>query len=549
VLSLAIPVMTLLFSIVTKSDFAPHVSDFYDVRVLILVSAIIPPIIFSSDEAPTMWSVLAIGLLITIFFDPIHDYFGVGYHDSGFDSNRYYIITIVTSLAFVFQVISVLALKRNVRLRDDEKEKILEQINEQNKSLIENNVAIEQQKKALEEAKGLIEAQSAELSKKNEELEFLVNEKTKNLIETNHELIRYNNELRQFSYTISHNLRAPVASLIGLTNIIDTKQLNDDNKLIIDHIQSSSKKLDNVFKDLNKIIDLRNSIGGVKEKIDLANEIHEVKNALKNEIETSKAKITTEFEVPIIYSIRPFINSILYNLISNAIKYRTKLKNPIIRISSKRENGKTHIVVADNGMGIDTDTYKEDIFKMYKRFHHHTEGKGLGLYLVKLQAESLGGTIGVTSKLGEGSEFHLFLPKSSNIEDQTVMETDFFRLFYDAHSNTTGMVWKRDVSDEEYREAFVKNLEVFRQFKTPNMVSSMHGIEPASPENQEWLLDSIIPDAIEYGLKKLAVVANSIRPKYREYLDSLMESVSPRVSCRYFKTMEDAKKWINEEEA
>ena len=122
VLSLVIPLMTLLFSVVTKLEFTPHVSDFYDVRILILVSAIIPPIIFSSDEQPSMYAVLTIGLLITVFFDPIHDYFDVGYKDSGFDTNHYYIITIVSSIAFVFQVISILVLKRNVRLRDDEKE-------------------------------------------------------------------------------------------------------------------------------------------------------------------------------------------------------------------------------------------------------------------------------------------------------------------------------------------------------------------------------------------------------------------------------------------
>ncbi len=549
-LSFSIPSITLLFSILTKQQFEPHVADYIDVRILILVGAVVPPIIFTVEEKGVMWSLLGLQFLAIALFDPIHTFFGVGYVQSGFQSNHYYMVTVISVIGFLFQILTILALKRNVQVRDEAKEKILEKINQQNKSLIENNVAIERQKSELQSAKNLIEEQTVELSRKNQELELLVNEKTRDLLETNNELIQYNNELRQFSYTISHNLRAPVASLIGLTNIIDMDNLNDDNKLILDHIQSSSKKLDNVFIDLNKIIDLRNSIGGVKEKIEIESELRQIQNSLENEITNSKATFVTDLQVPIIYSIRPLVNSILYNLISNAIKYKAKNRNPVINVRSIQENDDIKIMVSDNGIGLDTHTFREDIFKMYKRFHQHTEGKGLGLYLVKLQAESLGGKIEVESKVNVGSTFTLTLPLSVNVEDQTVMETDYFRVFYDAYSNTTGIIWKRNVSDEEYREAFIKNLEIFRQFKTPHWISSMNGIEPASPKNQQWLITSVVPDAIEYGLKKLAVVLDQeLSDEYHEYVNLVVNKLKPLVMCGFFKTMDEAKAWIGEEES
>jgi len=548
-LCLSVPLLTMVFSVITKITTTPHVADFFDVRILILAASVIPPIIFPIEERRIMSVILVIDFLLLALFDPIHTYFGVGYIQGGFQPNHYYLITVVTLIAFLFQILSILTLKKNVRLRYAEKERLLERMNQQNKTLIESNIAIESQKQELESAKNLIEKQSKELANKNEELEIAINEKARNLIETNNELVQYNNELRQFSYTVSHNLRAPVASLIGLTNIMDSTNLNDDNKLIIEHIKSSSKKLDSVFKDLNKIIDLRNSIGGVKEKIYLKDEVRAVKNVLKNEIAISKAIIESTFEVPIVYSIRPFLNSILYNLISNAIKYKTKLRKPIVKIHSSQDKDKIKISVSDNGMGIDTHAYKEDIFKMYKRFHQHTEGKGLGLYLVKLQADSLGGSIEVQSKVNEGSTFTLTLEQSDNVEDQTVMEKEFYRVFYDAYSNTTGIIWKRNVTDEEYREAFTRNLEIFRQFKTPHWISSMNGIEPASPENQQWLINSVIPDAIEYGLEKLAVVAGQeLSPEYRTYIEKVIEKLRPHVLCELFTTIDKAKSWINEEE-
>ena len=429
----------------------------------------------------------------------------------------------------------------------DEKEGLFEKLNAQNEELTYQNASIETQKQDLIRARDLIEAQKHELIEKNKELEQHIDEKTRDLIKTNKELIQYNNELRQFSYTISHNLRAPVASLIGLANIIGYDNLNDDDKLIVNHIKKSAENLDIVFKDLNKIIDIRSSLAVVKEKIVLSKEINEIKSSLKNEIKNSNIIFEDNLEIDIVFSIRPFINSILYNLISNAIKFKSRRRSLVIKISSKQEEENVIITVEDNGIGMDLETFKDDIFKMYKRFNQHTQGKGLGLYLVKLQAESLGGEIQVTSVLNKGTRFSLVLKNVTDLQDQTVLENEYARVFYDAFSNAAGIIWKREVSSEEYREMFIKNLEIFRSYKTPFWISDMRNVGPVSAEDQQWLIESIIPEAMEYGLKKIAMVIKpeNIDERQKVYMEKLLQIFKANgVESSFFIDMEKGRNWL-----
>ncbi len=547
-LSISIPLVVTMFSIVSKKIYPVEVMDFFEARFYILIASIVPPIIFTPEEKKGLYGTLILNFTLIALFDPIHNFFGIGFYQSGFESAGYPFITVVNIISYLFLTGSVYTLIRTVIEKDTEKEKLLEQLHLQNQDLVNKNKSIEKQTRDILEANKHIEEQTDELSAKNKELEFMINEKTKNLVETNNELIQYNNELRQFSYTISHNLRAPVASLIGLTNIMDKENLSEDNLLIINHIKSSADKLDNVFKDLNKIIDLRNSLGAVKEKVVLTKEIREIKNMLKNEIESSKTIIREDLGVPAIYAIRPFVNSILFNLISNGIKYRHKDRKPELNIASAGDNNRVQISVSDNGMGMDVEAYKEDIFKMYKRFHQHTEGKGLGLYLVKLQAESMGGAIEVESKINHGSKFTFSLRDATDVENQTVFETEYCRIFYDAYSNTTGIIWKRPVTHDEYRDAFIKSLEVFRQFKTPNWVSDLNNIGPTTPENQSWMADTVIPEAIEYGLKKVAIVINfeNLVDEQKDYIKRLRQVFKKLgVANSIFISQKDGKKWLH----
>ena len=109
--------------------------------------------------------------------------------------------------------------------------------------------------------------------------------------------------------------------------------------------------------------------------------------------------------------IAPYVESILYNLISNAIKYRDPERSPHIAIKTTHENEFVCLAVMDNGLGIDLKKYKQNIFSLYKRFHLHVEGKGLGLYLVKTQIEALGGRVEVRSEPNEGTTFQIYFKR------------------------------------------------------------------------------------------------------------------------------------------
>ena len=137
------------------------------------------------------------------------------------------------------------------------------------------------------------------------------------------------------------------------------------------------------------------------------------------------------------YTIRPFINSILYNLIGNSIKFRARGRQPIIEISSQMDGERAKISVKDNGIGMDVDKYKDEIFRMYKRFNEHTEGKGLGLYLVKLQTDAIAGEISVKSNVNEGTEFVISVENVTAVEDQVVFENDQATIFFNAFTNTS----------------------------------------------------------------------------------------------------------------
>lgn len=287
------------------------------------------------------------------------------------------------------------------------------------------NVKLQIQKEEITEQKHQIENQNINLQMLNEEiiqqkeeietfnnhLEDLVENRTNELGIAMDNLLKQNQDLQQFSYIISHNLRSPVARILGLVNILDKQAIqNTPNESIINHIVSTVDNLDTVIKDLTQILAIRNNLDKTKEMINLEEVIHIVKNHLEDDIKRTNTALDVNFlEVPEILSIKSYVQSILYNLISNAIKYHSYQRSPHISIKTNFVSKYVCLSVQDNGIGMDLknmDTYK--IFGLYQRMNTIVEGKGLGLYLVKTQIESLGGKIEVESKLGEGSTFKVY---------------------------------------------------------------------------------------------------------------------------------------------
>lgn len=227
------------------------------------------------------------------------------------------------------------------------------------------------------------------------------------------ELTNKCNELMQFNYIVAHNLRAPVATLLGLCNFFDLKNNSEDDKIkTIEYIQQSIKKLDELIKDLNVILSMRSALNTRKENVFIPTIIQNISDTLEKEITEINCIIDTDIRPDAIeiFTVKSYLESILYNLISNAIKFNAVDRKTQIVISTKKVDTNFLITVSDNGTGIDLKNQGQDVFGLYKRFHPDVEGKGLGLHMTKTQVEALGGIITIKSELNTGTTFNITLP-------------------------------------------------------------------------------------------------------------------------------------------
>jgi|GEM_PF-3561841 len=253
--------------------------------------------------------------------------------------------------------------------------------------------------------------QNEEIRSLNDNLEEQVQHRTVELQTTLKKLEKRNQELDQFSHVISHNLRGPVASILGLGKVLNRDNPSDPiNAEIFNRLLGATKNLDTVVKDLSVIIQVRDQQSLPKEKVRIEKLISSVLQLQHEEIKESKAGIILDdAEALEVLTVKPYAESILFNLVSNAIKYRAAERPLQIKIKTAKTDKGTMVSVADNGTGISSN-HLDQIFQPYKRFTTEGEGKGLGLYLVKSQVEAMGGTIGVNSETGKGSTFTFILP-------------------------------------------------------------------------------------------------------------------------------------------
>ena len=222
-----------------------------------------------------------------------------------------------------------------------------------------------------------------------------------------------NSLYKQSAFVISHDIKSPLANIRGLIDIYRLNQKNgneQENDQIVTLIESSVKKLASKIDDLNKVIDARNEPSKTAETIDFSQLLYNIKVVISLEIRNKNAVITEDFSgaTRVRYP-RSYLESIILNLLTNAIKYKAKDRDPVINLKTEKIPGYTVLTVSDNGIGIDLKKHSGKLFRVFQRFHRSVEGKGLGLNLVKSQVESLGGKIEVESEVGEGTVFKVYL--------------------------------------------------------------------------------------------------------------------------------------------
>lgn len=223
------------------------------------------------------------------------------------------------------------------------------------------------------------------------------------------ELSQNNNDLKQFSYVTSHNLRAPIANLLGLTSLLDQYEISDKSLLqILDGIRKSALIFDDTVKDLTKVLIIKDQTNIIKEEVSFLNVINNILRQLSIAINDHDVKVNYNFDdASSVNFTTAYLESILLNLFTNAIKYKSSKRKLKINIITFDAGDFIILKFEDNGIGIDTEKYKDKLFKLYQRFHENSDGKGLGLYLTKSQIEALGGTIEIESEVGKGTVFIL----------------------------------------------------------------------------------------------------------------------------------------------
>jgi len=219
---------------------------------------------------------------------------------------------------------------------------------------------------------------------------------------------RKNAELDSFFYRVSHDLKGPISSLLGLHHLAQMEIEDPVALKFVDQFQNQALRMNNIVMGLINLTEIKNT-GKLKVKIDFDRLVDECINSCHYLDQDGKVTITKKIEAIEFQSEWAIVNSILQNLIENAIKYSRKDITPFVNISIRQLANKVVIRVEDNGEGI-SQHHQGNVFDMFYRANDKTKGSGLGLYILKRAVERLHGTVELQSTVGSGSVFTVTLP-------------------------------------------------------------------------------------------------------------------------------------------
>lgn len=228
------------------------------------------------------------------------------------------------------------------------------------------------------------------------------------LHKSNKKVQEQNERLLNFSNIVSHNLKSYSNNLASILNLFSLASSEDEKNKMFDFLKKISKGFSSTINHLNEITKSQNLAKLKPEQINLNELIEKSKITLLVQIQSSNTIIKNNIDIGINILANPvYMESIILNLLTNAIKYRQQTKPAIIELSCSHESGKTILKIKDNGKGINLEKYGADLFGMYKTFHGNSDAEGIGLFITKYQIEVMGGQIEVESQENIGTTFTL----------------------------------------------------------------------------------------------------------------------------------------------
>lgn len=228
-----------------------------------------------------------------------------------------------------------------------------------------------------------------------------------NLLQTVSILNSQKNRLLNFAHIVSHNLKSHSGNISSLVGLMESQLINYDE--FYEYITTVSKELTTTIDDLVELVNVENNKNIDKEQLNLSEYLDKVFNILIDDIDKAEIKLINKVneDCTVIFN-KCYLQSVLLNLTTNAIKYSDSSKDSYIEYSVEKVDNYTVLIIKDNGIGIDLEKHKDSIFGLYKTFHSNSNSSGIGLHITKNQIDSMGGKIEVESKINEGTTFKIY---------------------------------------------------------------------------------------------------------------------------------------------
>ncbi|HMW05543.1 MAG TPA: ATP-binding protein [Leptospiraceae bacterium] len=280
---------------------------------------------------------------------------------------------------------------------------------------VKSDATIDELRLDLKEMEIELIQRSREIQKLNVELEQKVIDRTKNLEKANekiqknlHSLSFQKRQLEDFCNIISHNLRSPLVNISMLIEFITESKVESEKKLLIEKLRIASNNLNEVFDQLVESLQIQEDTEIQSENLIIQDYLQKVLGGLQGQINKSQAVFQIDFNnAATVYYPPKYLTSILHNLISNSLKYHSPDRGLIIRIQTESVANSIILSVSDNGLGIDLNKHKDNLFKIRKTFHSNPDAKGFGLFITKTQVEAMSGRIWAESMPNQGSVFYV----------------------------------------------------------------------------------------------------------------------------------------------
>jgi signal transduction histidine kinase len=238
----------------------------------------------------------------------------------------------------------------------------------------------------------------------------VMKEAEKDLNNSFHLVSEQNKRLLNFSYIVSHNLRSHTSNIESILSLIESAESEEERNEMMRLLKSVSNSLDETMSHLNEVVNINTNMNLVIKPLNLSKYVIKAKDILSEQIILSKASFVIDINEHATINYNPaYLESILYNLISNAIRYSHPQRKLIVTIKLYKKRDKDVIEISDNGIGIDLVRNGDKIFGMYKTFSNNSDARGIGLFITKNQIDAMGGTITVDSEPNVGTTFKIYI--------------------------------------------------------------------------------------------------------------------------------------------